>query len=234
MPKPLHNEKGVALVTALLLTLISLGIIMALLYMSTRGARQSSSQKRYNSVLEASHGSIEFFGRDLLPRLIVPAIESANFTTTVNDLVSTTSTTNFSGIELQLPTATAGQINCFRQKLIDRSTTWGSCTTADRSTDPKENPDLQFVLAGADNVGYKIFAKIVDTRRGNTDVSGAGGSGGGTGLRTGGVVESGGGGGSGGVINPGTHYPYMYTLEIQGEKEINPDERARLTVLYAY
>jgi hypothetical protein len=223
----IDNERGAALITALMLTLISLGIIMALMYMVTQGVRQSAAQKKYHSVLEASYGSIDFFGRDLLPRLIVPALEGT-LGTTVTSLTSTSGTTNFSSIDLELPTAT----NCFQQKLTLPVTSWTSCSADNRTSNPTSNPDMSFVLAGTDNVGYKVFAKIVATQPGNTDVSGAGGNVAGGGLQAGGVVSAGAGGG--GVINPGTHFPYMYTMEIQGEKETTPEERSRLTVLYAF
>jgi uncharacterized membrane protein YgcG len=221
------NERGIALVTSLMLTLISLGIIMALLFMVTQGIRQSAAQKKYHSVLEASYGSIDFFGKDLLPRLISPALDGT-LSTTVTSLTSTSGTVNFSSVQLQLPTSTA----CFTEKLTKPMSGWTSCSSENRTSDPRSNPDISFVLAGTDNVGYRVFAKIVATQEGNTDVSGAGGGGSGGGLVAGGVVSSGGGGG--GVINPGTHYPYMYTMEIQGEKATNPDERSRLTVLYAF
>lgn len=224
MQDRIDNERGAALITALMLTLISLGIVMALLFMVTQSIRQSAAQKKYHSVLEASYGSIDFFGRDLLPRLIGPALEGT-LSVTAGNLTSGTS--SFSSIGLQLPTAT----NCFNQKLTS-SLPWSSCGAGNLTSDPKSNPDMEFVLAGTDNVGYKVFAKIVATQPGNTDISGAGGGGTGGGLLAGGVVSAGAGGG--GVINPGTHFPYMYTMEIQGEKETTPEERARLTVLYAF
>jgi uncharacterized membrane protein YgcG len=198
--------------------------------MVTQGIRQSAAQKKYHSVLEASYGSIDFFGKDLLPRLIAPALDGT-LGTTVTSLTSTSGAVNFSSIELQLPTSTA----CFTQKLTKPVSDWTSCSDDNRSSDPNTSPDMNFVLAGTDNVGYRVVAKIIATQEGNTDVSGAGGGGGGGGgggLVAGGVVSSGGGGG--GVINPGTHFPYMYTLEVQGEKETTPDERSRLTVLYAF
>jgi len=46
----LNNNKGVALVTALMLTLISLTIVMALMYMITQGTTVSASYKRYKNI----------------------------------------------------------------------------------------------------------------------------------------------------------------------------------------
>jgi hypothetical protein len=232
MQDRINNERGAALITALMLTLISLGIVMALLFMVTQSIKQSAAQKKYHSVLEASYGSIDFFGRDLLPRLIVPAIEDSllltgktNLSTMASSLTSGAS--SFSSIQLNLPTDAA----CLEQKLT-KSSPWTSCGSANLTSDPKTSPDMDFVLAGTDNVGYRVFGKIVATQPGNTDISGAGGGGTGGGLLAGGVVSAGAGGG--GVINPGTHFPYMYTMEIQGEKATTPEERSRLTVLYAF
>jgi len=42
----------------------------------------------------------------------------------------------------------------------------------------------------------------------------------------------------GGTTEPGAvtvpHYPYVYRLEVQGEREQNATEKANLSVMYAY
>jgi Flp pilus assembly pilin Flp len=229
MRRIISNEKGVALVTALMLTLISLAIIMSILFLVTQGTKLSASQKRYHNALEASYGGVEFFTKDLLSRLILSSMDLSGSVFTDN--LATLATT-FDSVALTFP-GTANDQKCFGEKLSKSTENWTYCTNDKKTVDPKTSSDITFHLSGtSDTSGYNVYGKIIDTQEGNTDLSGAGG-GSESGLKAGGVVDVGGGGG-GGVINPGKHYPYLYTLELQGEKDISPDERARLTVLYAY
>ena len=63
----LRNENGVALVTALMLTLIALTITMALLYMVISSTKMSGAQKRYKTSREASYAAAtELYPKDIL------------------------------------------------------------------------------------------------------------------------------------------------------------------------
>ncbi|RNC69863.1 MAG: pilus assembly protein PilX [Desulfuromonadales bacterium] len=213
----LNNDKGVALVTALMLTLISLTIIMTVLYLLTQGTRLTASQKRYQNSLEAAYGGVEFFGKEILPRLITPAIDQTMTSAVLTDIQ------NDYPITVSLP-STASNISCLQQKLSLPFGSWTNCASANKTSSPKDSPDMTFTLPGPlGQSGFNVYAKVVDTQSGNTDTSGLE-------LVVGGNVAA----GSNAVINPGQQVPYMYTLELQGEKEVSPEERARLSVLYAY
>ena len=67
---------------------------------------------------------------------------------------------------------------------------------------------------------YRIFTKIVDTVEGN--------SGGDEGLLKTGVVNT----GSGEVTV--VSVPYLYTIEVLSQSQVNPTERSKLSVLYQY
>jgi len=58
--KTVLNEKGFALVTTLVLSVVALGFIMALMYMVTSSTQQLSSVKVYKSSLEVAKGASEF------------------------------------------------------------------------------------------------------------------------------------------------------------------------------
>lgn len=195
----LSSEKGIALVTALLLTLIGLAIILAAIYMVTRGTVLSGLLKRYETALEASHGATEFVTKEFIPKKIG--------STTLAALGS------YGGI------VTYG-INdaCFTNKLTLPTTSWG-CGSSTLS--PVDTPDVTLTLQAAGGVPFRVRTKIVDTVRGNTSTSGID-------LEGLGVVEAG-----SGIITP-QHFPYTYRIEVQGERQTNPDERANLSVLYAY
>lgn len=57
--KTLRNEKGFALVFAMILAVIALVMTLAMLYMVSRGSYVSGQQKRYRTALEASRGGAE-------------------------------------------------------------------------------------------------------------------------------------------------------------------------------
>jgi hypothetical protein len=113
---------------------------------------------------------------------------------------------------------------CFTTKLTNITTNWGGCSF---SLDPTQTPDITFTLAAAGGTPYNVVAKIVDTTAGNTDTSGIN-------LIGFGVVE---GGGGSSIITP-QQRPYMYRIEVQGQRQgtttTDTTERANLSLLYAY
>ena len=65
----LRNERGIALVTSLMLTLISLVIVMTLMYFVTLGTQVSASAKRYKNTREAAYGGVSLTVNEFIPRL---------------------------------------------------------------------------------------------------------------------------------------------------------------------
>lgn len=203
--KFLNNQNGIALVTSLCLTLISLTMIMSLLYMVSQGIATSSAHKRYHSSLAASQGGVEVFTKEILPRILK------------GDLI-TALTTDFVGISLNIPTS-----SCFSDKLNKSTTGWTNCGAQATSIDAKTGFDVSFKLKGLPlQPNYIVYSKITDTSPGNSDPTGI------DYLDSGAAVT-----GTGSGINP-KHIPSMYRIEIQGEKETNAKENAKLSVLYAY
>ncbi len=226
------NQKGIALVTALMLTLLSLTIISVVLYFVTEGTKLSAGNKRYQNALEASYGGADFILKDLLPDAFSKA--GSGLRGALN--------TDYSGLNMAvLPyipaSASATADSCLTQKLNFPSGKWTSCTNL--GTDPKSAPDFQFTLSGSlTQPSYTVYARIIETVPGNSDTgSGGGPANAGVQFVSGGVVSIGGGGSSGGggsgVITPQS-IPYLYRIEIQGERDTNPVERPYLSVLYAY
>lgn len=205
----LNNNKGVALVTALMLTLISLTIVMALMYMITQGTTVSASNKRYKTSLEAGYGGTELFVKDILPFVL------RNYE---NPSLSTAVSTAFDSTNLQM----ISTLSCMQSKLTQPSSQWpaGCSNTAD----PKQNPDMTFNLMASTNdpnaPPYTIYSKIIETLIGNSDLSGLQ-------LEGAGVAEAQAG------ITP-KHFPYLYRIELQGEQSATSRAQANLEVLYAY
>ncbi len=99
---------------------------------------------------------------------------------------------------------------------------WTNCGADDKTFDPASNTDMTFELGTGPT--YRIFTKIVDTTKGNTDTSG--------------LVTEGELGGTNTVnansamVSP-PQIPYLYSVEVQAEDSGNARERSNLSVLYA-
>ena len=225
----LKNDKGIALVTSLMFTMISLVICMALLYMITAGTRTSGAYKRYKTALDASYGGTEIVLKDLIGQAlkILPSATADEFETSFQSAMGSLSTPSFS--------------ECFQMRTNKPTKDWsGVC--ADLTTNPKSAPDISFNLDAMAGSQYKVYTKIVDTREwrftsfstasngvavlinnniaGNTDRSS---------TKT---LAKGATAGSNSVKVP--PYPYIYKIEIQGESASNPTEKANISAMYAY
>ena len=110
--KRFNNERGIALVTALLLTLISLTFVMAVLYMLTQGIKTSTSTKHYATALEATYGGVDFFTKDALPQMLTSASSAFN---------STTITNLYPTLNMTMPNTSNG---CMQAKLTSTSASW--------------------------------------------------------------------------------------------------------------
>jgi hypothetical protein len=206
--KYLRNQDGIALLTALMFTMLILGITMTLLYYVLLGTKMSASQKVYRNSLEASYGGTEVVTKTILPLLL------ANYSTNRIALTNTLGPADKLGLVIG-PHA--------KEKLTTPTALWGGITR--KSVNPKELPDFTFTLQGAGSGGnFKVYSKIIDT------VPGVG------------LIDSSGidyldpgigvAGSSSSTQTPRT--PNIFTIEVQGEKEVNPKEKAGLSVLYAY
>jgi len=215
--KFIRNEDGVALLTALMFTLVCLAMIMSLLYYVLAGTKMSAAQKKYRNSLEASYGGADFVTKAIIPKLF------GNYSDGKNTLNS-----NFGGTgtgKLDLLIAPPGTDEAtLKAKLTSPTAAWPAGLSR-RSVDPKVMPDFIFTLKGQNSGSdFKVYSKIVDT------VSGVGL------IDTSGIdyLDAGIGvaGTSTSTQTPRT--PNIYTVEVQGEAAINPREKAGLSVLYAY
>ena len=215
--KLLKNEKGVVLITTLMLTLIAFGVAMVMLYMVLQGTKLSGTSRQYKNSLEAAVGGVEIMTKDAIPYLVgattayVEGSSPANYF--ANEL-----TTKMSG----LAGANVSMINntCLNAKLTRRNWT-GSCGAGSLTLDAKESPDVTFDLQSAISASateYRVYTKIVSTTPGSTDMSGR-------------SLE---GQATTGAPQQDVGAPYLYRIEVASEKVANPKEKAALSVLYAY
>jgi hypothetical protein len=191
---PHLNQKGIALVTALMLTLISLAIISALLIMILRGVQTSASEKKYRTALEATYGGTEITMKDVTP-LVFQGYSGAQLSA------------KFAGVDdMTFPSGTA----CFHQKLTLPTSLWSS--SCSQTLNPTSSPDVSFKLKGINNSNapYTVYAKYVDSTIGNTDISGLQ-------LEGSGVAEA------SAIITP-KHFPNVYRLEVRAERSATTEQ----------
>jgi hypothetical protein len=202
----LFNEKGIALVMVLVLSVIALAIMAGLIYMITTGTQMSGMQKRYKTALEAGLG-----GADITYQLIAargdPNIPLTNFLITASNV---------------------GGVDCLTPKLNSPTSSWPAACSNSLTIDPNTQStyDMRFDLGS-----YRAYAKIADTADYGDNGSGehiAGNSGPDLGLIKGGVVAA-----NTGEINV-VSMPYLYTIEVDAENPNNSAERAKLSILYQY
>lgn len=221
----LNNNNGIALVTSLMLTLISLTVVMAVMYMITQNITTSGSMKRYKTAIEASYGGTDILMKELVPNILKNFTEGfsdsteagGNFATYKSRLESTF----FSGVLLKVrpdDPNDSTRLSCLTDKLTKATAAWNSACSS--TLNPKSGPDMTMRLTASGGQPFQIYAKIVDTVFGNSDMSGKQ-------LEGAGVAES------LVVISP-QHIPYVYRLEIQSERVTGANERANMSVLYAY
>ena len=211
--KNLRNQRGAALITALMLSLIILAIVMVAVYLLTQGTQVSAANKRYKTSIEAAHGGAEVFTKTVLPELF-------------KNYPVASLTTDLASISLFVPYS-----SCLKQKITTATAFWSptACGGAKGSgaTDPfskiaTQMPDATFTLKGALlQPNFNVYTKIVDTIPGNSDTSGVSlDSASGTAYGSSGVSPE--------------HIPAMITIEVQGQRQNNPKEVSKLSVLYAY
>lgn len=219
--KLLKDERGIALVTSLMLTLVTLSISMVMLYMVTQSIKTSASEKAYKTALDAGLGGVDIVTKDAIPYLL-SATDSLFGGAPGQGYYKTQLSASMPGLD----PASLATIDdaCLNAKLTSRPSNWGAfCGPASTSLDAAVAPDITFVLKSAISgngtpAGFKVSAKIISTTVGSTDLSGRNFNTSATTGAPGGDVGS----------------PYLYRLEVTGQRENNPKERANLSVLYAY
>lgn len=227
----INNNNGIALVTSLMFTALALVISMSLLYMVTSAIKSSGAMKQYKTAVEAAYGGTDLIAKDfIITASSFRTLDATSFKTTLASYMA-------------LPNSTVS--DCLQTKLTLPRSQWDTtCTNTVSIFSPKASPDISFDLLATGGSAFKVYSKIVDTMdrkfsvlqgyssaRTQKTVTIAGNSdptaGAASGLN---ISGSGGIGGS----TPVPHYPYIYRIEVQGEKSTNAAQKANLSIMYAY
>jgi hypothetical protein len=227
----LHNEKGIALITSLMFTVLSLVMTMALLSMITAGMKSSGAMKRYKTTNEAAYGGMDIILKDLITANFGHKDETASgYLASMNGYLGNLVDNN----SLTLST-------CLQEKLKFPKSQWSASCKTDVSLNAKSAFDVSFNLNATPLPGqtaqpYTVYSKIVDTmdrkfvvfrNHSSITITQAGNSDTSTFALEGGSTTDG-----AGVSVP--HYPYMYRIEIQAERAQNALEKSKISIQYAY
>lgn len=209
--KTLRNEKGIALVMVLILSLIGLAMVATLMFMLTQGTRVSGVHRIFRTADEAGLGGANLTA-EFIDQNVYRAIQSQSIF--MPDLVQRDGTTTTAG--------------CLVAKLTlaNTGTNWtGACSGDEMSYDITTSPDLFVSLPGSSGQNFTVNAKIVDTVPGSTDT---------TGLVRASTRRL------RGVIDQSANYeyhppsnPYLYRIEVQTQDSSNRGV-SRYSILYAY
>jgi hypothetical protein len=236
MMRMFRNEKGIALVMVLVLSLLSLAFVSALLFMVTQGTKVSGSHRLYRTAEEASLGAAESVNDYIKTRGETRGDNFAAILGSNCDCRDTDDTED----NIDNALATPGR-SCRCDKICNATAFYdhadgvtgnGLC---DEDTgagadgvqvllDPTTKYDEK-IRVDTGTSSYDLFIKIVDTVKGNSEQGNIVASNvlGGTG-----VVNS-----TSGII-PAPHIPYLYRIEVEGQNSSNPREHSRVSVLYAF
>jgi hypothetical protein len=239
--KLLKNEKGIALATVLILSVIVLAVVSTLVYLTLQGTQFSGFLKRYETAREAGIGGAEIAGALIKNHgsLIIPSGVAGGYLVNLTNACDCGDPDNMDDNR-----DSTGHRTCLCDKICNPPSGWATACTVSDSIPPVSpsgdatnflnpiiSPDVgPFTLSGIGGASYQVSIKIVDTVRGNSDLSTE---------QLGGTSVS--ASNSSSISAP--PLPYLYRLEINSQEAGVTDmatfnaritQRSRLSVLYAY
>ena len=116
--KKAGNNKGIALITVMILSIIGLGLIVSMMNMIHIGTKISGAERRYTTALETAKGGSE---------IIINMIQNDSY-----------SPENIAGATKQSGT-------CVPTKMTRETSHWGSCSS---TSNPTDQPDITASMGG--------------------------------------------------------------------------------------
>lgn len=211
--KTVRNEKGIALVMVLILSLIGLAIVSALMFMLTQGTRVSGVHKIFRTADEAGLGGANLTA-EFIDQNVYRAMQSQGLLNPV--------------LVQRNPGGTTTSDACLVAKLTLSNTgaNWtNACSADEMSFDLSNSPDLFVQLQGNSGQNFTVNAKIVDTVPGSSDTTGLIGA---KTRRLRGVTDQ----SSNFEYRPPAN-PYLYRVEVQ-TTDSSSRGVSRYSILYAY
>ena len=204
----IKNEKGIALIIALIIAFIILALGSMALYISMQSTKISGAFRQYKSSIEAAAGAFDETKRILGS---IKSGSSVTFPSTLKD----------------------SKTACLQYKLTHPTTEWtgnlpGNGCSANAFQAESTNIDdivnqnyydLKYLLGN-----YNVYVKIANSATGNTSLSVP------KDLTSGGVTAN----KQGAQVIPLPTVPYLYRMEIISESTLNSNDKAHISLLYGY
>ena len=146
MKNSIQNQKGIALITTLMLVVLGFGIVAIMLRLSTQETKLARLEQGYTTALDAAKGAANLF----------------IFTVQNGSALGTPPTPPFG--------AAFNQSNCLKAKMTTATSgwtgaAWAGCPQANNTTSPSaissnptDKPDITLTLSN-----YTVNVKIIDT-----------------------------------------------------------------------
>ncbi len=203
------NDKGIALIVAIVFAFIILALVSMALYISMQSTKISGSFRQYRSAVESAVGAFRE------TKEILGYIKNNNAVSFPSNLLDKKTT-------------------CLHYKLNTQTSNWTDSELSDNqcratSTTLAENINTNYIKNYYDlkySVGtYLVYVEIVNAAKGNTSGSSASKK-----LIAGGVTTSKRGTN---IIHPPT-IPSLFRIEVVAESTKNPKDKAHISVVYGY
>ncbi len=215
MPKHISNEKGVALMLVLVMSVVVLAVMTSMIYLITVGTESSGKGKRYVTCLDAAIGSASVVKEYIDARGVISGAIGNGMSP---QLVSETDFAMSAGY------------NCWKEgeeyqdaKIYNTTSDWpdGCDTSSVIDTGDPDTYDVSFDVGN-----YRTFSKICNTIEGTSSNSGKArlalkANIRGVAYRRGSDIQ-------------GIPSPYEYNIELDTVNLQNNEERCGLSILYRY
>lgn len=201
------NEKGIALIVAIIIAFVILALGSMALYMSTQSTKVSGKFSVYRSSVEAANGAFRE------TRAILGYIkDNESFTMPFNMIDNRTSCL---GYKLNHQSIDWTDSDLIKSGCLARTVSLAESTDKDKVINYY---DLKYSLGN-----YYVYLKVVNTSLGNTQSRRGGLTTGGTTSKKEGINT---------LFAPPA--PYIYRIEIVSVSKLNPYDFSHVSVLYAF
>jgi hypothetical protein len=148
MKRTIHNEKGIALLTTLMLMVLGFGVVATLLYMVTYGTKTTSVEQKYATALDAAKGGADFIINMMQNELYGPP--------GLGTVVASSSSSLCIEQKMTQATTDSNPLSAWPPCCSGNST---QCNSDIVNPDPRILPDLTLAVGGC-----RVYVKIINTK----------------------------------------------------------------------
>jgi len=155
MDNPIPNQKGIALVSTLLLVVLGFGVVAIMFRLSTQEAKLASLEQGYTAALDAAKSGTDLFIYMVQNQTPNPPVPSGSGASTPFG----TSFLNGKCLNVKMSNSTSNW---------STNANWAGCPSATStaapsaiSTNPTDSPDITLALTNG-SIPYTVYVKLID------------------------------------------------------------------------